>query len=282
MTVSIKGIGIVSPAGCGISAFKESIEKSLTPPLHYDEIGIKKQALFKAEFHGLEEFMDKRQLRRVDRFSQMALLASYQAISDAGLQKENLSNSGIIFGSAYGASSATFSFLDSVIKDGDKCASPTFFALSVHNSLAAQVSVNMGITGPVQTFSTFDDTVFNVLKLAESWLNNSDADYVLAGFGDEHCAVRTYSAANYACGCVPGEGFTVLLLSKDENTKYGTLQTERLKTSGKTGVSYEHLFGSFPTNTGMNIAAAAVLPGREFSIIEKSNEKNFNLYQIRK
>jgi 3-oxoacyl-[acyl-carrier-protein] synthase II len=250
--------------------------------LHYEETGIKKQPLFKVEIQGLDAFMDKRQLRRVDRFSQMALLASYQALADAGTDLKNTSNTGIVFGSAYGASSATFSFLDSVINDGDKCASPTLFALSVHNSLAAQVSVNMGITGPVQTFSTFGDTVFNVLQLAESWLNNSAADYVLAGFGDEHCAVRTYVAVSCGCDCIPGEGFTVLLLSKDEKTKYGTLNIERSETAEGKRISYEHLFGSFPTNTGMNIAAAAVLPENELMIIEKSNEKIFNLYQVRK
>lgn len=282
MAVAVNGIGIISPLGCGISAFKEALEKASVTEIHYEDTGTKKQAVLRVEFNGLEVFMDKRQLRRVDRFSQMALLASYQALADAGLSAGDLGNSGIIFGSAYGASSATFNFLDSIIKDGDKCASPTFFALSVHNSLAAQVSVNMGITGPVQTFSTFENTVFNVLKLAECWLNNSEVDYVLAGFGDEHCAVRTYAVSRYNCDSVPGEGFTVFLLGKGEKAKYGMLHSERLEKPEDNGISYEHLFGAFPANAAMNIAAAAVLPGNDLRVIEKADEKNFNLYQIRK
>src|SRR3972149_3161853 len=140
-----------------------------------------------------KKYTDKRQDSRIDRFIQMALLSSFLAIEDSGLILDDRTRIGIIFGSGYGPLQTTFRFLDSLIDFGDKCASPTLFANSVHNSLASHVSILLKVQGPCLTVTCFEQTTFSVMTTAINWLREGTADYVLAGVGDEYCDVRGYA-----------------------------------------------------------------------------------------
>lgn len=244
MALSILGIGTVSALGSGIQTLKDGLDRSRNPEISIEEIesfaGPVLLPVYKAQADGLDAFVPKRALRRVDPFARMALLSSHLAIEDSSLEIENMSRVGIVFGSGHGASQTTFKFLDGIIDDGDVGASPTHFANSVHNALASQVSIFMKTTGPCSTVTCFEHSVSQVFFMAQTWLDEGIVDFVLAGFGDEYCDVLGYASAGYngysvkkneplnfeKCSFSPGEGHLTFLLTRtDVESKYGKLET---------------------------------------------------------
>jgi 3-oxoacyl-[acyl-carrier-protein] synthase II len=96
----------------------------------------------------LTDFVPKRELRRIDHFSQLALAGAFLALKDAGIDRLESKSTGLVICSGYGSSRTTFSFLDSIIENGDDCASPTLFSNSVHNSAAGHISILLTLSGP--------------------------------------------------------------------------------------------------------------------------------------
>jgi 3-oxoacyl-[acyl-carrier-protein] synthase II len=255
MALSILGIGPVSALGSGVASLQAGLEGRQKPAIELRPCGPPGSTatlpVYTACAEGLDRFAPKRSLRRLDGFVRMALLASCLAVEDAGIQFEDKARVGIVLGSAYGPLQTTFQFQDSIIDDGDRGASPTAFANSVHNAPAAQVSIAMQLEGPSQTITCFGRTTAGVLMTAQAWLEEGTVDFVLAGVGDEYCPVRGYAFEKLRQGesqdhdedwgkdwsgiepfdlarCThrPGEGFVAFLLCRDSFAKgrYGRLK----------------------------------------------------------
>lgn len=249
MNLSIKGIGVVGGFGCGTDALVSALlggqctpqtvsVKSLQGPLD--------MPVFCADTSRLEEFVNKRALRRADHFSRMAILGSYLALKDAGRLEEDRGRMGIIIATGYGAARTTYAFLDSFIADGDSFASPTSFSNSVHNAAVASVSMLLNITGPGLTVSQFEMSVASALLTAHCWLEQGRVDSVLFGAVDEYCDVLGYCWHRYlgeraaAHGmdplnfdlqsAIPGEGTAFFVLSRGTGagTHYGSIKDVRL------------------------------------------------------
>lgn len=236
MSLSILGIGLVSAIGSNLNDIRLVLEGSREPITK--EIKVKTSegeisgTFMSADTSGLEKYIQKSSLRRTDSFTKMALLSSYLSLEDAQIHFEDKTKVGIVFGSGYGPFQTTFGFLDSVIDFGDKCASPTLFASSVHNYLASQVSIQMKIEGACFTITNFEKTTLNVFQTAQNLLDSGFLDYVLVGIGDEYCPVWGYynlknkSEENKNNSDKTkrkfGEGFITFLLSKSsiKNYKY--------------------------------------------------------------
>ncbi len=241
--IAIRGIGPVGGFGVGkqdlISALanvpgpNQSIQVA-TPD------GEETFPAYLADPSSLADHVNKRKLRRIDKFSKMTVLASALALQDAGLWDDtpDRSNTGVVVASAYGAADTTFGFLDSVMNDGDACASPTLFSNSVHSAAAANVTILLGITGPGLTVSQFEMSVPIALWSACQWLREGRAEQVLFIGVDEYCPTWGYCRACYFGDgnkgplqplafdqqtAVVGEGACALLLTCDDGvaTPYG-------------------------------------------------------------
>jgi len=239
--VAIQGIGCVGGFGQGGDAFIRALQQETDRPQILDQCHGDGQAYYPAFFaktDGLDEFVAKRSLRRLDHYSRLALLGGCMALADAGIDAEKREKVGVIVASGYGAAATTFGFLDSVLEDGDHCASPTAFSNSVHNVAGAYLSMQLGIHGPNLTLSQFDMSVTAALHNAVCWLQQGRVDTVLVGGVDEHCAVLNYCYGRYFADepvperiepfafdkqtAIPGEGAAFLVLSRDpKKARYG-------------------------------------------------------------
>lgn len=234
MKIHINGIGVAGGFGTGTEDLIMCLEKGSPLKVHDSGHG----PAFLADTARLEDFVPKRSLRRIDRFSQMAILGAYLALQDAGMPSFNAKRTGLIVCSGYGASQTTFSFLDSVLNDGDACASPTLFSNSVHNSAAGHISILLKLGGPCLTVSQFEMSVPSALMSACQWLGEGRVEQVLFGAVDEYCDVLGYCWKRFfgeeAKGhisplsqgrqsAVPGEGSAFFLLSRDktDHSRYG-------------------------------------------------------------
>jgi len=242
MGIFINGIGVVGGFGSGVSDLMTCLEKSTTP-LKVQGTVYGPASL--ADTSHLEVFVPKKSLRRIDHFSHMAILGAYLALQDAGMPSLTGTRTGLIVCSGYGASHTTFSFLDSVINDGDACASPTLFSNSVHNSAAGHISILLKLGGPCLTVSQFEMSVPSGLLSACQWLQEDRVDQVLFGAVDEYCDVLGYCWQRFfgkhnnriitplspdRQSAIPGEGSAFFFLSKDkmDSLKYGVIVDVRM------------------------------------------------------
>lgn len=243
MRIAVKGIGVTGGFGCGVADLAAALESGIG---RVGEITVSsvqgplQLPAFRAETGRLEEFVPKRALRRIDHYSKMGLLGAHLALADGGMLGTDLSRLGVIVASGYGATASTFAFLDSIIGDGDICASPTHFANSVHNAAAANISILLGAKGPSLTVSQFDMSVPSALVSARQWLAEGRVDAVLFGAIDELSDLIGYlwhrqrgpqrpgAISPLAAGesSIIGEGAAFLLLTrKDDDRAYCTIDS---------------------------------------------------------
>lgn len=238
--LAIQGIGVVGGFGCGVHDLQARLADGATAPgeLVVTVAGQERIiAAYLAETASLERFVSKRNTRRIDHFSRMALLGAYLALEDASALEAPRDKMGVVIASGYGPSRTTFSFLDSVLDSGDALASPTHFSNSVHNAAAAHVAIQLQASGPSLTVSQFEMSVASALLTAKQWLDTGRVDSVLFGAVDEVCAVLGYCWESYFPGsggpiepfafdrqsAVLGEGAAFFLLTREKEARYGRI-----------------------------------------------------------
>ncbi|UFS69375.1 beta-ketoacyl synthase chain length factor [Geomonas sp. RF6] len=229
MRMIVRGIGVAGGFGCGVADLSAALQGGSVVPGEFTVptgSGPVQIPALRASTARLEEFVAKKALRRIDHYSKLALLGSSLALQDGRMLGQDLSRLGLVIASGYGATTTTFSFLDSVIADGDALASPTHFANSVHNAAAAYITMMLGVKGPSLTVSQFDMSVPSALASARQWLAEGRVDQVLFGAIDEISELVGYlwhrrSQTGAAGRTIPGEGAAFFLLGRDEAEEGG-------------------------------------------------------------
>ncbi len=235
MRLAIEGIGVTGAFGAGVDALRTALQsrtiasQQLTTD-HHDGVSDSFPA-YRATTEGLERFLPKRELRRIDHFSKMTLLAAHLALEDAGLLAAERSRIGVVVASGYGPLKTTFNFLDSYLDFGYSCSSPTHFSNSVHNAAAAHVSMQLKLTSPSLTVTQFEMSVASALLSARQWLAEGRVDRVLFGAADEYCEVLRYCRRHFFAGgeqgplrpldldaqtAMVGEGAVFMVLGRDD------------------------------------------------------------------
>lgn len=244
MKTSINGIGIVGGFGCGLNDLMECLNTGATPQVFRSDEDSSKVSypVYKANTSYISDVLPKRALRRIDHFSRLALTGAYLAIDDAGVSSLDRRATGLVICSGYGSANTTFSFLDTLIENGDAYASPTLFSNSVHNSAAGYISMFLELEGPCLTVSQFEMSVPSALLTAIQWLREDRVEQVLFGAVDEHCGIIGYCYQRFfgksdnitmaplvpdQQSAIPGEGSVFFLLSKEKSAakNYGYIDS---------------------------------------------------------
>jgi 3-oxoacyl-[acyl-carrier-protein] synthase II len=243
MSMTVEGIGAVGAFGAGIEALAATAGGGTRPGLSTIEVtpakaavgkGTRQLSVYRASTEGLDGFFEKRELRRIDHYSKMALLAASLALKDADRFEKRQGTTGIIVATGYGPHRTTFAFLDSFLEKGNAFASPTQFASSVHNAAAAYATILLKERGPSLTVSQFEMSVSSALLTAWCWLAEERVDRVLLGATDEYSDVLGYCWERYfgapeagqaemnpldfdRQSAIPGEGSVFFVLSRDKS-----------------------------------------------------------------
>ena len=255
--MAIQGIGIVGGFGCGTEAALDALKNPQKPTDFLTlklPTGTVDYPAYLANPEPLKQFVKPRKLRRVNKYSRLAALAAYLALQDAALPTDQLSETGVIVASGYGASTTTFDFLKDIITDGDSFASPTLFSNSVHSSAASHVTIMLQIKGPCLTVSQFEMSAVAALLNAQVWLRDKKVDTVLLGGVDEINNVLLYCYHNFfgkdipqemapldykRQTAIPGEGAAFMVLTRDDGQTppYGYIDTASWETASEHSIS---------------------------------------------
>lgn len=130
------------------------------------------------------QFLDKKEARKIDRFTQLALVASDQAMTDAGLNKENINPDriGVVFGSGIGG---LITFQNEVIEfakgDGTPRFNPFFIPKMILDIAAGQISMRHNLRGPNYAVVSACASSTNAILDAVMLLRLGKADVILSG-----------------------------------------------------------------------------------------------------
>jgi len=184
--VVVTGIGAVTPLGNDAITTWENVVAGVSgigplTRINADEYPAKVAAEVK-EFNP-EDFMDKKDARKMDRFTQYALAASLMAVKDADLQitDENAPRVGVWIGSGIGGMETFENQYENFQKRGYKRVSPFFVPMLIPDMASGQVSITLGARGVNSCTVTACATGTNSIGDAFKVIQRGDADAMITG-----------------------------------------------------------------------------------------------------
>ena len=187
--VVITGMGIVSPIGNNIEAVKNSLinqKSGIVSSEIYKEMG------FRSQIHGdikitLEDHIDKKQLRFMGAGSAYAVLSMEQAILDAGLTNEEVSNpkTGLIAGSGGPSTSNLLQAFDIAREKGPKRVGPFMVPRCMSSTVSACIATFFKIKGVNFSITSACSTSAHCIGIGADQIKYGNQDIVFAGGGEE-------------------------------------------------------------------------------------------------
>ncbi|MGQ9735217.1 MAG: beta-ketoacyl-ACP synthase II [Thermaceae bacterium] len=183
--VVITGLGPVSPIGVGAEAFHQAQlqgKSGIRRITRFDPKDLPVQIAGEVEVNP-EAFIDKRELRRLDRFVQLALIAAELALRDAGLEVDGLDprRVGTLVGSGIGGMETWEAQSRVLWEKGPTRISPFFIPMLIINMASAQIAMRYGFMGPSSAVVTACATGTDAIGSAFRMIQLGEADLVLAG-----------------------------------------------------------------------------------------------------
>ncbi len=236
--VVVTGLGVVSPVGIGKESFWSSLvqgRSGVGTITRFDPSSFASRIAAEVKDFNPEAYLEKKEAKRMDRFTQFGVAAAKLALEDAALdlEKEDLDRVGVFIGSGIGGIETLEEQLRLLIAKGPSRISPFFVPMMISNMAAGQIAICLGPKGPNMTLVTACASGTNAIGEAFRVLQRGEADVMLAG-GTEapitpialggFCAMRAMSTRNdeparasrpfdrQRDGLVIGEGAGVLVL----------------------------------------------------------------------
>ncbi len=151
--VVITGMGLVSPIGSDIETVTESLKQGrcgITAATQFDTQATGISVAGEVGNFDPTEFIPKRESRRLDRFTQMAVVAALKAWNSAEIEENSIDATrvGVILGSGMGGLQTICEQDRVLISEGPRSVSPLFVPKSIINVAAGNISIRLGLHGP--------------------------------------------------------------------------------------------------------------------------------------
>lgn len=241
--VVVTGLGAVTPIGNNVNDMWEAVKAGkcgIAPITHYDTEGRKVSVA--GEVKDLDvSCIDRKELRKMDRFSQFALVAANEAMNDCGidLEKENLDRFGVIVSSGIGGLGTIESDHERGLSKGFDRVSPFFIPMSISNMAAARIAITYGLKGMCTCVVTACAAGTNAVGDAFRNIKDGYSDVMICGGAE--ASITTFGIGGFSAlqalststdpnrasipfdkernGFVMGEGAGILVLEEYEHAK---------------------------------------------------------------
>ena len=199
--VVVTGLGLITPLGTGIQKTWEGICKGASG---IDRITTFDAAEFPVQIAGEvkdfnpEDFIERKEIKKMDVFIQYALSAGSMAIEDAGMKitEANADRVGVIVGAGIGGIQTIERYHSVLLQNGQRRISPFFIPMLITNLAAGQISMRFGARGPNSCVTTACAAGTHAIGDSFKIIQRGDADAMIAG-GSES-AITPLTIAGFA------------------------------------------------------------------------------------
>lgn len=150
--VVITGLGAITPIGNNVEEFWKGIKEGkcgIDEITHFDTSNFKVKLAAEVKNYNPEDYFDKKSAKRLDTFSQFAIIAAKEAWNDSKLDKENenMERVGVILGSGIGGLETMEKEMSNLHEKGPDRVSPMFIPMNIANMAAGNVAIELGAKG---------------------------------------------------------------------------------------------------------------------------------------
>jgi len=281
--VVITGLGCISPLGHTLPETWQALlagKSGAAPITLFDASAHKTRFACEVKNFDPAPLLGARDARRMDRFTQFAVIAAQEAVAQAGLRidDQNRHRIGALIGSGIGGIGVILEQAKILQEKGPDRVSPFLVPMMISDSAAGTLAIRMGIRGPNLALATACATGSNAVGEAAEMIRRGAADVMLAGAAEAAIVDVTMAGLNvmtalstrnedpqgasrpfdkYRDGFVMGEGAAVLVLEALEHAlARGANILAELSGDGTTDDAY-HI--SAPAENGAGAAACMSL-----------------------
>ena len=182
--VVVTGLGVVSPIGTGKENFwkaclegKNGIEKIT----HFDPTDYTCQIAGEVQDFDPAQFIDKKEIKRMDRYTQFALAATRLAYEDAQLKNIDSERAGVFVGAGIGGMNTLHNQYEKLFSKGPSRISPFFIPMMIANMAAGNIAITFKLQGPCECIVTACASGTNSIGDAYRVIQRGEADLMFAG-----------------------------------------------------------------------------------------------------
>ena len=184
--VVVTGVGLITPLGIGVEeSWRGLIEgrSGIRRITHFDSSAFATQIAGEVEGFKPEEYIEPKEVKKMDRFIHFAIAASDMAMKDSGLKitESNAEKVGVIIGSGIGGLPAIEHYHSILLEKGPRRITPFFIPMLIINLAAGNVSIKFGARGPNSAVATACATGSHAIGDAFKIIQRGDADAMIAG-----------------------------------------------------------------------------------------------------
>ena len=299
--VVVSGMGLISPIGNSVEEFSSALKEGksgISGITQFDTTGFDVTIAAEVKDFDPSKWIDKKDARKMARFSQFAAAASVQALEQARLLDTlDAEKTGVVLGNGIGGFEIVSESFRKLFDQGPKRMLPLTVPLMINNEASGNISMLFGIKGPAFTQVTACASGTDALGQALDLIRSGRCDVVISG-GTESCIVpfaiggfqmlkalsvkrchepqkasRPFDADRD--GFVMGEGAGILILESEEHAKKrGAAILAEFAGYGASSDAY-HITSPDPTGEGGGRAIKLALKDAE---LEPSDLQYYNAH----
>ncbi|MGB4067025.1 MAG: beta-ketoacyl-ACP synthase II [Nitrospira sp.] len=199
--VVVTGLGLVTPLGTGVEKTWKAIcagESGIGRITRFDPTGYDAQIAGEVKDFDPAQFIEKKEIKKMDTFIHYAVGAAQLAVDDAGLKvaPEEATKVGVYIGSGIGGLGSIEHYHDVLRAKGPGRVSPFFIPMTIINLASGQVAIRIGAKGPNSCAVTACATGNHCIGDAYRLIQRGDADVMVAGGAE--AAVTPLGVAGFA------------------------------------------------------------------------------------
>ena len=184
--VVITGLGAITPIGNDAKEFWKGIKEGkcgIDQITKFDTTDFKVKLAAEVKGYNPEDYFDRREAKRLDTFSQYAMIASREAWKDSGLDKEteNMERVGVIIGSGIGGIETIETENQKCIERGPDRVSPMYIPMGILNMATGNVAIDIGAKGESMAMVTACASGTHCIGESFRMIKHGYQDVVLAG-----------------------------------------------------------------------------------------------------
>ena len=237
--VVVTGLGAVTPIGIGWQNFWQALkdgQNGIGKITRFDTTGYTAQIAGEVRDFDPVNFIDKKEIKRMDRYTHFALAATRLALEDSKLDKIDSDRAGVYIGSGIGGMETLHNQYEKLFTKGASRISPFFIPMMIANMAAGNVAIAFQLRGPCECIVTACASGTNSIGNAFRVIQRGEADLMFAGGSEaaiSPAGVSGFAAMKALCtdhnddpahasrpfdknrsGFVMGEGAGIILLEE--------------------------------------------------------------------